>query len=263
MKQEHIDLLLKYCLALAGEEDWGNRELGPIHLIKYVYLADLAFAERYQGRTFSGVTWKFYNYGPWSLEIYQRIKPIVLATGAEERSISTKYEDDTVRWSLCDSHLCKELERQLPIEITSILKRSIHRFGADTSELLNYVYMTSPMLNAAPGDILSFSPQNSSAQKTDMEAAGQKQSNAHSYKEEKRRKKKLQDLRERVQKALHKMGTKKLVSPSPKPRYDEMFFEGQKWLEDIAGAEIKPCEGELLFSEKIWLSPARREPNVS
>src|SRR3989344_442427 len=120
MKQEHIDLLLKYCLALAGEEDWGNRELGPIHLIKYVYLADLAFAERYQGRTFSGVTWKFYNYGPWSLEIYQRIKPIVLATGAEERSISTKYEDDTVRWSLCDSHLCKELERQLPIEITKL-----------------------------------------------------------------------------------------------------------------------------------------------
>ncbi len=48
-RQEHqkmdinkVDLLLKYILAAAGEEDFGNREVGPIHLIKYVYLADLA-----------------------------------------------------------------------------------------------------------------------------------------------------------------------------------------------------------------------------
>jgi hypothetical protein len=37
-----VDLLLKYILAAAGREDYGNREVGPIHLIKYVYLADLA-----------------------------------------------------------------------------------------------------------------------------------------------------------------------------------------------------------------------------
>jgi hypothetical protein len=37
-----VDLLLKYILAIAGREDYGNREVGPIHLIKYVYLADLA-----------------------------------------------------------------------------------------------------------------------------------------------------------------------------------------------------------------------------
>jgi hypothetical protein len=37
-----IDLLLKYILAAAGLEDLGNREVGPIHLVKYVYLSDLA-----------------------------------------------------------------------------------------------------------------------------------------------------------------------------------------------------------------------------
>ena len=36
-----VDQLLKYILAAAGQEDFRNREVGPIHLIKYVYLAGL------------------------------------------------------------------------------------------------------------------------------------------------------------------------------------------------------------------------------
>jgi hypothetical protein len=43
MDIKKIDLLLKFILAAAGQEDTGHRELGPIHLIKYVYLADPAF----------------------------------------------------------------------------------------------------------------------------------------------------------------------------------------------------------------------------
>jgi len=42
MDIKRVDLLLKYILAAAGQEDPGNREVGPIHLVKYVYLADLA-----------------------------------------------------------------------------------------------------------------------------------------------------------------------------------------------------------------------------
>jgi len=42
--------LLKYILASAGQEDPGPREVGPIHLIKYVYLADLIFAEKHRGK---------------------------------------------------------------------------------------------------------------------------------------------------------------------------------------------------------------------
>jgi hypothetical protein len=37
-----VDILLKYILAEAEQEGFGNREVGPIHLGKYVYLADLA-----------------------------------------------------------------------------------------------------------------------------------------------------------------------------------------------------------------------------
>jgi hypothetical protein len=54
MNINKVDLLLKYILAVAGQEDYGNREVGPIHLIKYVYLADLAFAEKHGGETDHG-----------------------------------------------------------------------------------------------------------------------------------------------------------------------------------------------------------------
>ena len=40
-----VDLLLQYALLVAGEQDeFLDRQLGPIHLIKYVYLADLFHA---------------------------------------------------------------------------------------------------------------------------------------------------------------------------------------------------------------------------
>jgi hypothetical protein len=42
MDVKKVDLILKYILAAAGQEDFSNREVGPIHLVKYVYLADLA-----------------------------------------------------------------------------------------------------------------------------------------------------------------------------------------------------------------------------
>ena len=47
MKSNKIDLLIQYAFLVAGQEDeYLDRRLGPIHLIKYVYLADLAYAER-------------------------------------------------------------------------------------------------------------------------------------------------------------------------------------------------------------------------
>jgi hypothetical protein len=46
-----VDAILRYSLAVTAESDdpW-DRELGPIHLLKGVYLADLAYAQRHGGR---------------------------------------------------------------------------------------------------------------------------------------------------------------------------------------------------------------------
>ena len=113
-----FSLLLKYALAVAGQEKPGNRELGAIHLVKYVYLADLAYADRHRGDTLTAVAWRFHNLisvhgrrtstplqligecffvhkpphrGGW----VSRIAPVVAAVGAQERRYSNpRYEDE-------------------------------------------------------------------------------------------------------------------------------------------------------------------------
>ena len=148
-----VDLLLKYILTSAGLEDFGNREVGPIHLVKYVYLADLAFAEKHGGETFTGTPWKFHHFGPWSPEVFNRIDPVVKEVGAEVRSISSpKLEEDIRRFFWVDEDLFEQLDRELPLILTLTIKRLIHLFGDDTTSLLHHVYRTKPMLEATPGE---------------------------------------------------------------------------------------------------------------
>jgi len=150
-----VGTLLTYILTAAGQEDPGNRELSPIHLVKYVYLADLAYSQSHEGSTYTNVPWKFHHFGPWSAEVYTRIEPVVREIDASERRItSPKYEDDFFRWELIDDELFEELDKQLSFEIILAIKKAVHKFGDDTSALLHYVYATDPMLRAAPGEYL-------------------------------------------------------------------------------------------------------------
>ena len=94
MDIKRVDLLVKFILTAAGQEDPGHRELGPIHLIKYVYLADLIFAEKHSGETFTGAPWRFHHFGPWAPEVYSRIEPFITEVGARVRQIpSSKAEE--------------------------------------------------------------------------------------------------------------------------------------------------------------------------
>jgi hypothetical protein len=143
-----IDLLIQYVLLVAGENDeTSERELGPIHLIKYVYLGDLAFALRNQGQSFTAAKWQFYKFGPWAQEVNERIRPALLAIGADEKSFVSDYEgkEDWVRWSLRDDQLLDQTERAIPPAVTMHLRGDIRRFGKDTPGLLDYVYRTPPM----------------------------------------------------------------------------------------------------------------------
>lgn len=79
MDSSKVDKIIQFALLVAGEEDdFRDRQLGPIHLIKYVYLADLAYAKHHDGETFTGAKWQFYKFGPWAQEVNQRIEPALL-----------------------------------------------------------------------------------------------------------------------------------------------------------------------------------------
>lgn len=257
MNSAHVDRVIQYALLEAGrQDDFFDRELGPIHFVKYVYIADLTYAERHGGETFTGAPWKFYHYGPWASEVHDRIRPALAAIDANENVIaSSKYESDLVRWSKVDDELHAEIERQLPSEIVSILKRCVRTYGKDTSELLHYVYTTAPMLRAAPNERLVFealppapTPPTSS------------EPPPLSVREQKRQQARTQEAKTRIaEKLAKKRAERDARRPVPPPRYDEVFLEGVVWLDGLAGDEISATSGEVAFDDDVWASPARTE----
>ncbi|MBW1692462.1 MAG: hypothetical protein JRJ70_17335 [Deltaproteobacteria bacterium] len=256
MDINRVDTLLTYIIAAAGQEDPGNRELGSIHLVKYVYLADLAYSQSHEGSIYTNAPWKFHHFGPWSTEVYARIEHVVRKIDASEKRISSpKYEDDFFRWKLVDDELFEELDRQLPFEITLAIKKAVHEFGDDTSALLHYVYATDPMLKAAPGENLSF--------KFSREYEEDTKETQTSTKPQRLSKTERKRLKEKMEAMLsEKLAKKKKPFAYTPPRYDQVFFEGQKWLDEIAGEPIESQQGQLSFSKEIWKSPSRTESDV-
>lgn len=262
MGLEKVDLLIKFALATAGREDPGQQELGPIHLVKYVYLADLAYAEKHDGETFTGIPWRFHNFGPWAVEVYSRIGPVTHAVGATERIFPSRYGDeDVVRWKLEDDDLFEKLDSQLPSDVVRAIRTAVHKFGSDTNSLLHHVYKTTPMLRAAPGEPLDFRLAGTVVAEPIPVYSVEPEATPLSTKEKKRRKEALENLRAKIQERLRAPKGRELVAP-PTPRYDEVFLKGQHWLDALAGSPLKPGEGELEFSEAIWKSSFRSDPGV-
>src|SRR6185436_20417498 len=131
MDARKVDLIIQYALAAAGEaDDSRDRELGPIHLVKFVYLADLAHAQQEGGATFTGTDWRFHHFGPWSPEVFLRIPQAAHAISAEERRFPSKFkEEDAVRWRTRDGELLGRLDSLLPGAITSSLRRAVRDHG--------------------------------------------------------------------------------------------------------------------------------------
>jgi hypothetical protein len=273
--ESRIDQVIQFALAAAArEDDPRQRKLGPIHLVKYTYLGDLAYAKAHSGETFTGAPWRFHHYGPWAAEVFQRIEPAASAVGATRETFrSPKYDSDVVRYLLEDDALFEGLERLLPWEVVSSVRRSVHEHGADTESLLHHVYTTSPMLQAAPGQTLDFS----SAERErkivfDSEArpAQQFERAALALKDfvaepivwsqrrvDRERRRALRELRERVQARLADRLARHRRPPSPPPRYDEVFLQGTQWLDQLAGPRPAEGEAEAVFSDDVWKAPTR------
>jgi hypothetical protein len=257
MDASKVDLVMRYALALAAREDQPfARRLGAIHLIKYVYVADLAFAQRNNGQTFTGADWTFYHFGPWSQPVFERIPHVVHEIAAVEHWFASKYDKDSVRWALPDDDHAEEIlakaDRELPVEVASALKRAIRTIGNDTPALLHAVYLTPPMLRAAPRERLSFEnlpplPQKPSEEKPFTPTA----------KQLKKQKEALRALQEKIRSIPRRSSR---TAPVPPPPYDEVFEEGVRWLDEEAA--VPELKGEVHFSDDFWKDPWR-EPDDS
>ncbi len=257
-----INTIIQFSLLVAGQEDeFLDRGLGAIHLIKYVYLADLIFAER-KGHSYTGVNWQFYKFGPWSQCVNSQIDSAVAAIHAEKFTRESDYGDDEwIRWNKTDQRLLDTLENKIPIGIRSSLRKHVHRFTNNTSALLDFVYQSKPMLSAAPLEYLDFSL----AQKTQPEKP-----EAHTGWLEKQSKNKQTKFKERIKALREKRRgqqkqerSRKLVKPKVEPIYDDVYEKGVQWLDSLAGQELPTGQLTAEFSDDIWKYAGRSEQNVS
>jgi len=53
-----------------------------------------------------------------------------------------------------------------------------------------------------------------------------------------------------------------LVNPVTSPRYDDIYYDGLKWLDSLAGPTLAEGEKEAIFSDSVWKSSARRGEDV-
>jgi hypothetical protein len=264
MDKEKTDLLLRYTLAVAGQNDeYADRQLGPIHLIKYAYIADLAYAQTHDGQSFTGVKWRFHKFGPWSPEIYERLDPALSGGGATKTESShPKYEDDFIRWSLVDDEIALQFADQLPLSVSLAVQNAVRCFGSDTASLLNHVYLTRPMLCAAPGEFLDLGPDPKVGQEC-AEPPKTDSTKSLSKKDREERRRKLEDLRSLVRERIQERKKEpEMIEPDPAPRYDEVFQKGLAALDLEAGTPLEERKEDAIFSEDVWKSPARYDPEL-
>ncbi|MCP4660338.1 MAG: SocA family protein [bacterium] len=250
MDPAHVEAVLGYALAVAAQaDDWRHRELGPIHLLKYLYLADLAYANKHEGESFTGVDWRFHKFGPWAVEAFEQIEPAMAALEAERRQFTSRYRDDSVRWKLPADQL-EVRESDLPGEVVLSVARAVREFGSDTSALLHHVYRTPPMLRAAPEDRLDLRPAPEPVEAAPPEPLPEVEIS----------KTRVKKMREEVKRRLaRKREGRRTIAPDPPPPYDEVFVEGVAWLD---GPEPKPRTGRISFSEDVWTSGARGDTDL-
>jgi hypothetical protein len=259
MDAERVDLLIQYALAVAAQnEQWDERELGPIHLLKYVYLGDLAHAARNNGTTYTGADWRFYKFGPWSNAVHERIRPALQHLHVDERTFGFTRDDgedgEGVRWKLADDpeRVIVDIERKIPGILASAVRKAVRDFGGNTSDLLHHVYRTPPMAHAAPHEPLEFGhavPEPVPQFEKPPELTTKQQ-------------KKLREAMRKLKEQLAARPKARYVKADPPPIYDEIFEEGVKALDRDAGDELVSVEGVVTFSDEIWKSKGRHDGGV-
>lgn len=266
MDTTKVDLIIQYVMALASQQDeWKERDLGPIHFIKYVYLADLAYAKR-KHESFTGVNWRFHKFGPWSNAVYQRLDTALDAIGAQKRQIPSRYsEEDFARWSVSQSELIEVLEKNIPISIYAELRKDVKAFANDTPSLLHHVYQTLPMLTAAPGEELNLFVELPLAEsEAKMDATIHIEEELISNNERRRQRAKFKELKARINcKIAERIKQKDAARQAYKPEYNDVFSRGVEWLDSLAGQPTEEIEGIAEIAPTMWKSPARFDPDVS
>lgn len=255
INSNHINELIQYAILVAGDtDDSFSSRLGPIHLVKYLYLADLANAKKCEGKTYTGLSWRFFNFGPWSPDAFNHIETAAAKINATIYRFASDYGDeDFLRFEKKDPYLLRDLERRIPVWITRNVRQDVKKYLNDTASLLNYVYATDPMLTAAPNELIDLSTilsPDEIREKTPLVE--------HSFSKSKQAKigKEIKALKAKIADGAFKR--KILINPEPSPVYDEIFQEGLRMLDTLDSSNFEENKITVSFDESVWRSDTRK-----
>lgn len=267
MNQEAVRDLVRFALAAAARLDQ-RVDLGPIHLMKLLFLADWAYAQKHGGETFTDIAWRFHHFGPYCDGVAAELERAVPTFGAIDRSFfGVKSSREVKRWAAekdeATDELFFDLERILPPEVASAVKRTVETHGGDTYPLLHQVYGTLPMRCSAPGELIDFrlavremlSEQEESCPDQPLVVLRPIDPSL-STTQRKRREKAFESLKQRMRDALSRSDDAgDLVQIDPLE--DEVFDQGMAWLEP-QDDRIHPFAGTLNIHPNVWHSRTRR-----
>lgn len=261
MNPERVTQIIRFALAKAGREDFGYGDLGVIHLLKLLYLADFAFAQAHKGETFTGIDWYFHHFGPWNKDAWSHaiavldspeIEPITrFAGGFEKKTFRFRDSQD-------GDEIFIQIDELLPKEVSRTVGAAVHEYGSDTKRLLHHVYTTPPMRATVPGARIDF-----------MEFATEVGGIVPLPKIEapnisKTQQKRIEDGKARLRESIAaKAAQKQKARVNPYPPLNE---EEAGALEEITrilseDEDQAPTElhGAMTFSPEFWQSDFRRE----
>jgi hypothetical protein len=151
----NIPELIQYITWLATER---GDVLSPIRMVKFLYLADLYFARKNEGKTLTGWPWRFVHYGPFCSECLNAIDEAVNRGLIAAISYESSFDEEEHLLYKCELEEQPDTASKLPFYVLGPLQTSIKKWADDTFALLDHIYFeTEPMKNVDPGDTLDFS----------------------------------------------------------------------------------------------------------
>jgi len=252
MDLKRVETLLKFILLTNGENSIHERSLCTTHLIKYLYLADLEYAALNHGETYTGIDWRFLNFGPWSSEAATTIDEVISHEPGIQSHVfkPSGAQQERECYSYTDSPTLASVETELPSSITIKLRWHINRNKNHLDTLLQDVYNTQPMLCGKPGNSLDFhvvaqeNPSTCQPSPVAIDSPGKKIS-----------KLKMDAARKKVAALLEQRKSRKKAIPV----YDQDFLDGMKWLDSVHEEGVSPGEIQLQIPDEFWDSSFRKK----
>lgn len=154
---------------LSEAESAGVGKITRTALMKYLYLLDLYTARETGGKTWTGASWVFLHYGPYSQSLAEEVDALS-AKGLIEEKAGGGLSKDYSLYSLAEMTIVKGfVDLGMPIDVRLSLSQDIRKFASDLPYLLDKIYFhTEPMECVRPGDALTFETAQKVNFKTDV-----------------------------------------------------------------------------------------------